>query len=115
MSYRPEDYQVTDCRIYDDGGMAFDVKIKGAEFTIYRYMNRFKPTPIFKFNTPMGLLYNEERIATGAIEIDWNTCLSGMQHIADQMGKISGMQFKVIPGVIFSNNGRLTYFKEEAV
>ena len=44
MTYKPEDYQVINVRDYPDGGKAFDVRIKGADFIVYRVMNRFQPT-----------------------------------------------------------------------
>lgn len=107
MTYKPEDYQVIDERIYSDGGKAFDVNIKGAKFTIYREMNKFQPTHIFKFNQMIGLIMDGNTIV-GTVEIDWDTCLRGMQHLAEQMG------LKCIPGIVgVTTLGRQTYFIEE--
>lgn len=107
MTYKPEDYQVVDERNYSDGGKAFDVLIKGANFTIYCEMNKFQPTNIFKFNQKIGLILNENTIV-GTVEIDWDTCFAGMQHLAKQMG------LKCIPGIVgVTTLGRQTYFIEE--
>lgn len=103
MTYKPEDYQVTNERAYADGGNGYDVNILGAEFTIYRVMNKFQPTSIFKFNKNIGLLADETGKIIGSVEIDWDTCLAGMLNLAKQMG------LKCIPGV---TGKRQTYFVE---
>lgn len=109
MSYNPEDYQVTDVNSYEDGGMSFYVTIKGADFIIFRYLNDYKPTNTFKFNYNIRPAVDEKRNITGTVKIDEDTCLSGMHHIAEQMSELSGINFKVIPGI---NSNGLTQFVE---
>ena len=107
MTYKPEDYQVISEREYADGGKAFDVRIKGADFIVYRVMNRFQPTSTFKFNQRIGYTTDETGIITGTVEIDWDTCTRGMLHLADQMG------LKLIPAAsVYSISGRLSQFEE---
>ena len=110
--YHPEDYQVIDFREYDDGGMAFDVKIKGAEFTIYRTAIDSQPTSYFKFNKRIGYVIGPDNIVTDSVEIDWNTCLNGMIHLAEQMTEMSGIKFSLQPGF---KGSHLTEFKEVLV
>ena len=108
MSYHPEDYQVVNTNFNEDGTVrSFDVTIKGADFIIYRHLNRFKPTKTFKFNKHIGLIVGEDNIATGTVEIDWDTCTSGMLHLAEQMG------LNYIPcGSPYANNWKESTFEE---
>jgi len=109
MNYHPEDYQVTGTNFNEDGTIrSFDVNIKGADFIVYRVCNKFKPTNMFKFNKQIGFIVGEDNVVTGTIEIDWDTCLNGMCHLAEQMG------LTIIPGIQpVTTLGRTTYFKEE--
>ena len=111
MTYRPEEYQVTSVNYAEDGSIrSFDVNIKGANFIVYRQMNKFQPTRTFKFNKNIQIVPKKENgkiIGAYSVEIDWDTCLAGMLHLAQQMG------LKCIPGVsVFANNKRLTQFVE---
>ena len=105
---KTEDYQVTGTNFDEQGNIrSFDINIKGANFKIERVYNNFKPTKIFKFNKSIEFI-EKERNGTIAIEIDWDTSLKGMQHLAEQMG------LKCIPGIAgVTTLGRQTYFIEE--
>lgn len=98
---------------YDENGnsRSFDVNIKGANFTIYRVYNKFKPTNIFKFNQYIGVIEQEkDGIIYGidSIEIGWDTSALGLQTLADQMG------LKLVNGTgSYSIDGEKPYFIEE--
>lgn len=111
MTYRPEDYKVKGINYNEDGTIrSFDVNIKGADFTVYRYLNNYKPTSIFKFNDSIRFVgkYNKDGDLVGGcnVEIDWNTCVRGLNKLAEEMG------LKLIPGTHFPRAKRLSYFVE---
>ena len=111
MTFHPEEYQVSSVNYDEDGSVrSFDVNIKGADFKVERVMNRWEPTGMFRFNRHINTVLKKDGdkvVGAYSVEIDWDTCLAGMQHLAEQMG------LKCIPGLsVYANNRRLTYFTE---
>lgn len=109
--YSPEDYQVTEVNSFTDGSISsFKVNIKGAEFTVHRVMNHFRPTPFFAFNT--GLEFAPDGTA---VEIGWSTCDAGMIHLAEQISEV-GKTMKYQPNFsVFSYGKRKYHFIEVEV
>ena len=98
---------------YDENGeiRSFDVNIKGANFTVYRLYNKFKPTNVFKFNKYISFVEQEKDgviYGIGTVEIGWDTSSYGLENLADQMG------LKLVNGASsYSIDGKKPYFIEK--
>ena len=98
---------------HDENGetRSFDVNIKGANFTVYRLYNKFKPTNVFKFNKYISFVEQEKDgviYGIGTVEIGWDTSSYGLENLADQMG------LKLVNGASsYSIDGKKPYFIEK--
>lgn len=106
MVYDPSEYEIIST-IHDRCGnlQSAKVNIKGAEFTIDRLKLPNKETHIFKFRNwiaPVNGDYNN-----GTIEIDWDTCTSGMMKIAEDLNLKH-----VSHGSLFARGFKHTHFLE---
>ena len=82
---------------------SFKVEINGAEFTINRVMNKFKPTKMFEFMDKIS--YDKEG---NPVEIDWTTCISGLYHLANEM------ELRLILGAShYAIGGKISYFVDD--
>ena len=81
----------------------FKVSINGAEFTINRVYNKFKPTKMFEFMDKIS--YDKEG---NPVEIDWTTCVSGLYHLANEMG------LRLVLGAShYAVGGKISYFIDD--
>lgn len=101
---RKDEYAVISTSKNDVGMVtSFKVEINGAEFTINRVMNKFKPTKMFEFMDKIS--YDEKG---NPVEIDWSTSVGGLYHLANEMG------LRLVLGAShYAVGGKISYFVDD--